>query len=168
MLSFLTRSFSTCRRIQEEGLRTYLFSYASYYSTVSLEHLSATFDLPVRSVTALVSKMIWSEELAASLDPMHGVVVLHRLELSKTQQLAQTLAERANTMLEQNERLLDAKLGEGKERVGGAGGERGERGEGGGQRREGRRGGASGGRGRGRGRGGRAQFQAMAQFTQKV
>ena len=95
--------------------------------------------------------MIWNEELAASLDPLNGVVVLHRLELSKVQQLAQTLAERSETMLLQNERLLDTKLGE--KVTGGERGERGERGDGPGGRREGRRGGGAGGRGRGRGRG---------------
>jgi translation initiation factor 3 subunit C len=139
------------RRIQEEGLRTYLFSYSSYYSTVSLAHLAATFELTERSVRGIVSKMIWNEELAASLDPLNGVVVLHRLELSKVQQLAQTLAERSETMLLQNERLLDTKLGE--KVTGGERGERGERGDGPGGRREGRRGGGAGGRGRGRGRG---------------
>ncbi|CEH13216.1 eukaryotic translation initiation factor 3 subunit 8 [Ceraceosorus bombacis] len=106
------------RRIQEEGLRTYLFSYASYYKTVSLSHLASTFELPARSVRGIVSKMIWTEELAASLDPINGVLVLHRLELSKVQQLAQTLAERSETMLLQNERLLDSKLGD-KDRPGG-------------------------------------------------
>ncbi|PWN90699.1 hypothetical protein FA10DRAFT_267145 [Acaromyces ingoldii] len=150
-------------KIQEEGLKTYLFSYSCYYRSVSIDHLSSTFDLEPSKVRSLVSAMIWNEELVASLDPIDNVVVLHRVELSKVQQLAQTLAEKANSMLEQNERALDAKLGDAK--VGGAGGagsgERGERGEGGGGRREGRRGGgAGGGRGRGRGRG-RAQFNAL-------
>ncbi|KAE8209010.1 hypothetical protein CF327_g6952 [Tilletia walkeri] len=167
------------RRIQEEGLRTYLFSYAAYYDTVRLAHLAETFDLPEKSVRAIVSRMIWADELGggASIDSLTGVVVLQREQLSKVQQLAQTLAERASTLLEQNERLLDSKLGEpgsgpgqGKGGAGaGVGGERGERGEGGreGARREGRRGGGQGGgRGRGRGRG-RAQFQAQA-LGQKV
>ncbi|PWN54170.1 hypothetical protein IE53DRAFT_383254 [Violaceomyces palustris] len=150
------------KKVQEEGLRTYLFSYASYYESVSIAHLSATFDLDESRVRSLVSKMIWNEELAASLDPMNGVVVFHRLELTKVQQLSLTLAERANGMLEQNERLLDAKLGEGKDRVGGGGGDRDRDGANqSGARRESRRGGGAG-RGRGRGRG-RQQFQALGQ-----
>ncbi|MCO5579265.1 hypothetical protein L7F22_033119 [Adiantum nelumboides] len=120
-------------KIQEEGLKTYLFSYSCYYRSVSIDHLSSTFDLEPSKVRSLVSAMIWNEELVASLEPIDNVVVLHRVELSKVQQLAQTLAEKANSMLEQNERALDAKLGDAK--VGGAGGagsgERGERGEGG-------------------------------------
>ncbi|EPQ29278.1 uncharacterized protein PFL1_03033 [Pseudozyma flocculosa PF-1] len=112
------------KRIQEEGLRTYLFSYSSYYDTVSFAHLAATFDVEAKVVRSMVSKMIYNEELAASLDPTAGVIVFHRLELTKVQQLSQTLAERANTMLEQNERLLDAKLGEGKDQRTGGGGDR--------------------------------------------
>ncbi|SPO26097.1 probable translation initiation factor eIF3 [Ustilago trichophora] len=149
------------KRIQEVGLRTYLFSYSAYYESVSLSHLAATFDVEEKLVKAMVSKMIYNDELAASLDPSANVVSFHRLELTKVQQLAATLAEKANSMLEQNERLLDAKLGEGKEQRSGAG-ERGDR-EGGqaGGRRE-RRGGSAA-RGRGRGRGRAQQFQALGQ-----
>ena len=149
------------KRIQEEGLRTYLFSYSAYYDTVSLSHLAATFDVEERQVRSMVSKMIYNEELAASVDPTAGVVVFHRLELTKVQQLAQTLAERANTMLEQNERLLDAKLGEGKDQRTGGGGDREREGGQSGHRRERRGGGAA--RGRGRGRGRAQQFQALGQ-----
>ncbi|PWY99827.1 eukaryotic translation initiation factor 3 subunit C [Testicularia cyperi] len=149
------------KRIEEVGLRTYLFSYSAYYESVSLEHLAATFDVAERVVKSMVSKMIYNDELAASLDPSANIITFHRLELTKVQQLAVTLAEKANTMLEQNERLLDAKLGEGKEQRSGAGGDRDREGGQSGQRRE-RRGGAAG-RGRGRGRGRAQQFQALGQ-----
>ncbi|CCF48568.1 hypothetical protein NDA11_003271 [Ustilago hordei] len=151
------------KRIQEVGLRTYLFSYSAYYESVSLSQLAATFDVEEKVVKAMVSKMIYNDELAASLDPSANVVAFHRLELTKVQQLAATLAEKANSMLEQNERLLDAKLGEGKEQRSGPGGERGDR-EGGqaGGRRE-RRGGSAARGGRGRGRGRAQQFQALGQ-----
>ena len=55
--------------VQEEGLRTYLFTYAPFYDTLSLSTLSGMFDLPEQKVTALVSKMIHHEELAAALAP---------------------------------------------------------------------------------------------------
>lgn len=99
------------RRIQEEGLRTYLFTYAPHYSTLSLSLLSRTFSLPLRTVTSIVSKMIWNEELSASLDQAAGVVVFHRIEVSRSQQLAQVLADKVNAMVEQNEKTLDQKLG---------------------------------------------------------
>ncbi|KAI0633601.1 eukaryotic translation initiation factor 3 subunit 8 [Trametes polyzona] len=142
------------KRIQEEGLRTYLFTYAPHYSTLSLALLSRTFSLPLRAVTSLVSKMIWTEELAASLDQSAGVVVFNRVEFTRTQQLAQTLADKVNALVEQNEKALDQKLGVSSswnERAdGGKGDKRGEqtqernrRGD----RRGGVRGGARGGRG---------------------
>ncbi|KAJ7703315.1 eukaryotic translation initiation factor 3 subunit 8 N-terminus-domain-containing protein [Mycena rosella] len=99
------------KRIQEQGLRTYLFTYAPHYSTLSLSLLSRTFSLPLRAVTSIVSKMIWNEELSASLDQSGGVVVFHRIELSRAQQLAQTIADKVGAMLEQNEKALDIKMG---------------------------------------------------------
>ncbi|KAF7321346.1 Eukaryotic translation initiation factor 3 subunit C [Mycena kentingensis (nom. inval.)] len=99
------------KRIQEQGLRTYLFTYAPHYSTLSLSLLSRTFSLPLRTVTSVVSKMIWNEELSASLDQSTGVVVFHRIELSRTQQLAQTIADKVGAMAEQNEKTLDVKMG---------------------------------------------------------
>ena len=35
-----------CLRLQECGLKTYLFSYGSYYSSLSLKQLSEMFELP--------------------------------------------------------------------------------------------------------------------------
>lgn len=99
------------KRIQEEALRTYLFTYAPHYSTLSLSLLSSIFSLPVKQVTSIVSRMIWSEELSASLDQGVGVVVFHRVDLARIQQLALTLADRAAALVEQNEKTLDLKQG---------------------------------------------------------
>lgn len=62
-------------------------------------------------MTSIVSKMIWSEELSASLDQQAGVLIFYRIELSRTQQLAQVLADKVNSLVEQNEKALDVKLG---------------------------------------------------------
>jgi translation initiation factor 3 subunit C len=99
------------RRIQEQGLRTYLFTYAPHYTTLSLSLLSKTFSLPLRSVTSIISKMIWGEELSASLDQSAGVVVFQRIEFSRQQQLSQSTADKIAAMLDQNEKVLDMKLG---------------------------------------------------------
>ncbi|KAH8080293.1 eukaryotic translation initiation factor 3 subunit 8 [Cristinia sonorae] len=99
------------KRIQEEGLRTYLFTYAPHYASLSLSLLSRTFSLSLRSVTSIVSKMIWNEELSASLDQAVGVVIFHTVELSRSQQVAQILAEKLAALVEQNEKALDQKLG---------------------------------------------------------
>jgi translation initiation factor 3 subunit C len=67
--------------------------------------------LPLRTVTSIVSKMIWTEELSASLDQSGGVVVFHRIELSRTQQLAQVVADKVGIMVDQSEKALDIKMG---------------------------------------------------------
>lgn len=148
------------RRIQEEGLRTYLFTNAPYYTTLSLELLSRIFSLSLRSVTSIVSKMIWNEELAASLDQAGGVVVFHRVEPNKLQQLALALSEKVAQLVEQNEKALDTKLGGSTgwtDRGDGKGGDRkgGEVTGAGGERRGARTGGRGGLRGGSRGRGAR-------------
>ena len=136
-------------KIQEEGLRTYLFTYAPFYDTVGVDRLADMFDLTERKVSALVSKMIAHEEIAAALDQVKNVIIFRKgVELSRLQSLALTLSERASSLIESNERVLEQKtagLGfEGAARAGrgGRGGREGGRGDGGDRR---------GGRGRGRG-----------------
>ncbi|RUP45467.1 eukaryotic translation initiation factor 3 subunit 8 N-terminus-domain-containing protein, partial [Jimgerdemannia flammicorona] len=127
------------RKIQEEGLRTYLFTYSSYYTTLGLQQLSSMFDLPLNNVAAIVAKMIWNEEIAASLDQIKQCVVLHQVEASRVQVLSLQFADKAAALVEQNERLLEQKTLENKpERKEKGKGERGQnpqqRGQSGGQR----------------------------------
>jgi translation initiation factor 3 subunit C len=55
--------------------------------------------------------MIWNEELSASLDQSGGVIVFHRIEFSRNQQLAQIVAEKIAAMVDQSEKTLDIKMG---------------------------------------------------------
>ncbi|KAF9145699.1 Translation initiation factor 3 subunit c [Linnemannia schmuckeri] len=97
------------RKIQEEGLRTYLFANASHYSSVGLDQLAKMFDLPLAYVISIVSRMIWNEELSASIDQVSNVVILHHVEPSKVQSLALAFAEKAAGFVEGNEKLLELK-----------------------------------------------------------
>jgi len=97
------------RKIQEEGLRTYLFSNASYYSSIGLEQLAKMFELPLEIIVSIVSKMAWNEELSASIDQVSNVVVLHHVQPTKLQSLALAFAEKASGFVESNEKLLEAK-----------------------------------------------------------
>jgi translation initiation factor 3 subunit C len=86
------------------------------YIRTTLQHLVLVvalmqFSLPVWTVTSIVSKTIWNEELSALLDQSGAVVIFHRIELSRTQQLAQVVAEKVSAMLEQNEKALDLRIG---------------------------------------------------------
>ncbi|KAK3050195.1 Translation initiation factor 3 subunit c [Extremus antarcticus] len=95
-------------QIQEEGLRTYLFTYAPYYDTLGVETLAGMFDLPEVKVTALVSKMIHHEELAAALDQVNSAIIFRKgVELSRLQSLALTLSDKASGLIESNERVLE-------------------------------------------------------------
>ncbi|XP_044716075.1 PCI domain-containing protein [Hirsutella rhossiliensis] len=144
------------KQIQEEGLRTYLFTYAPFYDTLALSTLGQMFELEPAKVAAVVSKMISHEELAASLDQVTSTVIFRKgVELSRLQSLALTLSDKASALIETNERTLEQRTqgtANAFERQGGRG-------------RGGARSGHRGGRGGGRG-GGNPQRQAGGtQFT---
>merc|ERR1719431_597605 len=143
-------------KIQEETLRTYLFTFSCVYDSMSLESLATTFELDVASVHSIVSKMIISEELMASLHEPTTTVVMHRTEPSHLQSMALQLSEKFSTLVDHNERINEIRQGTffsyQKKNQGEGGG--GYRGRGGGNYR-GRGGGEGGGyRGRGGYRGG--------------
>jgi translation initiation factor 3 subunit C len=97
-------------QIQEEGLRTYLFTYAPYYDTLSLTTLSDMFELDSKKIAAVVSKMISHEELAAALDQVNDAIVFRKgVELSRLQSQVITLSERAMGILESNEKVLETR-----------------------------------------------------------
>ncbi|TVY16305.1 Eukaryotic translation initiation factor 3 subunit C [Lachnellula arida] len=142
-------------QIQEEGLRTYLFTYAPYYDTLAVGTLSSMFELTDRKVAAIVSKMISHEELAAALDQVNASIIFRKgVELSRLQSLALTLSDKASGLIESNERTLETRtqgMANAFERQGGRGG----------------RGGRGGGRGRGGGgRGGGPSAPRQAGGTQ--
>lgn len=94
-------------KLQAEGLRTYLFTYWSHYSTLSLATLADMFQLPIKDVSAIVAKMIAQEELTAALDQKTGSVVFRQaVEQTKLQQLAVALSDKVIQLAERNERLV--------------------------------------------------------------
>lgn len=87
------------RLIREESLRTYLFTYAHVYASLSLRSLADMFELPRQRVHSLVSKMIINEELLASLDDPSECAILHRSEPTRMQALALQLADKVRYFL---------------------------------------------------------------------
>src|SRR5277367_246390 len=97
-------------QIQEEGLRTYLFTYAPYYDTLSITTLSGMFEMDAKKIAAIVSKMISHEELAAALDQVNDAIVFRKgVELSRLQSQVITLSEKAMGILEGNEKVLETR-----------------------------------------------------------
>jgi translation initiation factor 3 subunit C len=150
-------------RIKEEGLRTYLLAFGSQYENVDLNQLADQFELARAKVHSIAGKMIMNEELHASIDQPTGVLQLYRVAPTRLQQLALHYCDRANVLVESNERAFEFKFqtqqyaqrdgGDRHHRGGDRGGDRG------GQRQH--RGGYQGGRG---GRGGRGGYQQRRQY----
>ncbi|KAF2860342.1 hypothetical protein K470DRAFT_258104 [Piedraia hortae CBS 480.64] len=139
------------RQMQEEGLRTFLFTYAPFTDTLKIAKLAETFELTESKVTSIVSKMIYHEDLAAALDQVNSAIIFRKgVELSRLQSLALTLAEKAQGLIESNERVLEQRAQGSSstfERQGGARGGRGRTGARGGRSRGAFAGGRGGGSG---------------------
>ncbi|KAJ5090571.1 eukaryotic translation initiation factor 3 subunit EifCc [Penicillium argentinense] len=93
---------------QEEGLRTYLFTYAPFYDSLSISSLADMFELPAKKIAAIISRMISHEELGAALDQVNDAVVFRKgVELSRLQSQIVTLADKSMGLLESNEKTLE-------------------------------------------------------------
>ena len=136
-------------KVKEEALRTYLLTYATHYSSLSLEQLCSMFELSEQTCHALVSKAMLSGELHASWDQPTRSIVMHNIEPTRLQRMALQLSEKVQQLAEANERAADAQGGMRMEGMDGD--DDGDRRGGGRGRGRGR--GRDGGRGRGRGRG---------------
>ncbi|KAJ0422625.1 eukaryotic translation initiation factor 3 subunit EifCc [Aspergillus carlsbadensis] len=96
------------QQTQEEGLRTYLFTYAPFYDSLSISTLSSMFELPEKKIAAIISRMISHEELAAALDQVNDAIVFRKgVELSRLQSQIVTLADKSMNLLEANEKTLE-------------------------------------------------------------
>ncbi|KAJ5778254.1 Eukaryotic translation initiation factor 3 subunit C [Penicillium odoratum] len=96
------------QQTQEEGLRTYLFTYAPFYDSLSISSLVDMFELSTKKITAIISRMISHEELGAALDQVNDVIVFRKgVELSRLQSQIVTLAEKSMGLLESNEKTLE-------------------------------------------------------------
>ena len=61
-----------CTKVQEESLRTYLFTYSAVYDSLSMDTLASMFEITRDNVHSIISKMIINEELMVSGVGAHG------------------------------------------------------------------------------------------------
>ncbi|KAJ5804857.1 Eukaryotic translation initiation factor 3 subunit C [Penicillium riverlandense] len=95
-------------QMQEEGLRTYLFTYAPFYDSLSISSLAGMFELPEKKIAAIISRMISHEELAAALDQVNDAIIFRKgVELSRLQSQIVTMADKSMNLLESNEKTLE-------------------------------------------------------------
>lgn len=64
-------------KIQEESLRTYLFTYSHVYDSISLVKLSDMFELPYSTVHAIISKMIINEEIMVRIAIVFKILIVY-------------------------------------------------------------------------------------------
>ena len=149
-------------KIKQVALRTYLLAFSSKYDSLSHDQLCQMFEMGKSEVHSLVSKMMINRDLIASWDQPTGTIVMRKVEPSALQVIALQFAEKATSLVDANERLLDSKTGNYGYKDNdwrGGGGDRYNRGNtyGGGNQRGGFRSGGGGRGGRGGGRGGRGK-----------
>jgi translation initiation factor 3 subunit C len=153
-------------KIKLEGLRTYLFAFSAQYDSLSLGQLCGMFDMTKNEVHSTVSKMMINGELHASWDQPTETIVLKKLDPTPLQLLALQYAEKAASLVESNERLLDVKAGNyghrDSEGVWKSGGDHQRNSYQQSQRRVGGQGGSAGAKGSSMGRGGRQRAGAQS------
>jgi translation initiation factor 3 subunit C len=98
------------RKIQDEGVRTYLFTYSSFYDTLSLSSLGEMFDLSMNDIRRLVTMMISNDEIRGQLDHSDENLLFQRVETTRLQGLALALSEKVSGLVEQNQKLMEQKI----------------------------------------------------------
>jgi len=94
-------------RIKEEAVRTYIFTGASAYNSLSLAHLCEMFDMDATSIRRIISRMIFNKETSASWEHPADTLILHKTEPTQLQTLSLNVAEKVAALVDSNERLLD-------------------------------------------------------------
>jgi len=97
--------------IKEQALRTTLFAHSAFFQSMKISDLVEYYEMPEDQVRSIISRMILTNELQASIDQPSGTLVPMHLEPTRLQVLSRQLAEKTKTFVESSERILDARTG---------------------------------------------------------
>ena len=96
-------------RIKETTLETYLYGFSQAFSSISLSSLSSKFELPESTVSKIVSQLISSHKLQASLDEPSRSIIIHSTQSNRLQQLSIRLSEKLDMLASSNQDLAKFK-----------------------------------------------------------
>lgn len=99
------------QKIKEVALRTYLLTYGPYYVSLSLASLCEMFELGEQEAYRLCSKMMVSEKLQGAWDQPSRCIFVYSGATNHLQKASLQFAEKAEMFLQQNEKLLEQKIG---------------------------------------------------------
>lgn len=93
-------------QLKIEGLRTYIFTYKSVFSKLSVKKLSETFDTDASKVISTLEKMIETNDIQGSFNEEKTFInfVTDERQRTKLQELAIVLNEKVRLLTEKNEK----------------------------------------------------------------
>lgn len=93
-------------QLKIEGLRTYIFTYKSVFSKLSVAKLSQTFDTDSEKVVSILDKMVESGDIQGSFSEEKTFInfVTDERQRTKLQELAIVLNEKVRLLTEKNEK----------------------------------------------------------------
>lgn len=94
------------QQLQLEGLRTYIFTYKSIFTKLSVEKLSKQFAIEKSGVQSILEKMLSQGEILGSLDEAKDFInfTTDEPQRSKLQELASIMNEKLGLLLDKNEK----------------------------------------------------------------
>ena len=103
-------SYLFFRAIQEESLRTYIFTFSPFYESFGVSSLASMFSLPASKVKSTVSKMIYQDSLCAHLDASDEYILIDGASSNtRIDYLVGYLADKAAVFADANDKLVEAK-----------------------------------------------------------
>ena len=96
-------------KIKETTLETYLYGFSQAYSSISLTSIASKFELTETAVSRIVSQLITSHKLQASLDEPSRSIIIHSTQANRLQQLSMRLSEKLEVLASSNQDLAKFK-----------------------------------------------------------